>query len=219
MLQSSVQSMQTKTQNTTVKDTKAELKLIAENATLKEANKSLKKQVKELQSTLLAKEIKIEKLENKLFGLGDEKVGCSVVKKKPARRSEAKSESSVSLECSENSETCYDSASSSESLIATVSSSKKGKVRNTSSKSSATCVAAPDLRAEKKGGNAKRETGGRQNPTPESQINRIKDRKKKLIANACQTYNTNSKSSTGTKTVCILFLIRIYEYLVALYFC
>ena len=38
MLQSSVQSMQTKTQNTTVKDTKAELKLIAENATLKEEN-------------------------------------------------------------------------------------------------------------------------------------------------------------------------------------
>ena len=30
MLQSSVQSMQTKTKNTTVKDTKAELKLIAE---------------------------------------------------------------------------------------------------------------------------------------------------------------------------------------------
>ena len=73
----------------------------------------------------------------------------------------------------------------------------------------------------KKGGNAKRETKDRQNPSPdlESQINRIKDRKKKLIANACQTYNTNSKSSTGTKTVCILFLIRIYEYLVALYFC
>ena len=38
MLQSSVQSMQTKTQNTTVKDTKADLKLIAENATLKEEN-------------------------------------------------------------------------------------------------------------------------------------------------------------------------------------
>ena len=45
MLQSSVQSMQTKTKNTTVKDTKAELKLIAEIPTLKEENKSLKKQV------------------------------------------------------------------------------------------------------------------------------------------------------------------------------
>ena len=158
----------------------------------------------------------------KMFGMGDEKVCCSVVHKKPARRRsrrQAKSESSVSLECSETSESGYDSASSSESLIATVCSSKKGKVRNTSSKSSDTCVASPDLRAEKKGGNAKRETGDRQNPSPESQINRIKDRKKKLIANACQTYNTNSKSSTGTKTVCILFLIRIYEYLVALYFC
>ena len=62
MLQSSVQSMQTKTKNTTVKDTKAELKLIAENATLKEENKSLKKQVKELQATLLAKESKFEKV-------------------------------------------------------------------------------------------------------------------------------------------------------------
>jgi len=102
--------------------------LIAESATLKEENKSLKKQVKELQSTLLAKEIKIEKLENKLFGLGDEKVGCSVVKKKPARRrSEAKSESSVSLECSETSESGYDSASSSESSILIVSSPKKKK--------------------------------------------------------------------------------------------
>ena len=171
MLQSSVQSMQTKTKNTTVKDTKAELKLIAENATLKEENKSLKKQVTELQATLLAKETKIENLKKKclewvmkksaakIFGMGDEKVGCSVVHKKPARRRnrrQAKSESSVSLERSETSESGYDSASSSESLIATVCSSKKGKVRNTSSKSSDTCVASPDLRAEKKGGQCKK---------------------------------------------------------------
>ena len=95
----------------------------------------------------------------KMFGMGDEKVGCSVVHKKPARRRsrrQAKSESSVSLECSETSESGYDSASSSESLIATVCSSKKGKVRNTSSKSSDTCVASPDLRAEKKGGQRKK---------------------------------------------------------------
>ena len=88
MLQSSVQSMQTKAQNTTVKDTKAQLKLIAENATLKEENQSLKKQVKELQETLLANETKIENLKKKclqwvmtksaakMFGMGDEKVGC-----------------------------------------------------------------------------------------------------------------------------------------------
>ena len=71
--------MQTKTKNTTVKDTKAVLKLIAENATLKEENKSLKKQVKELQATLLSKETKIENLKRKMFGMGDEKVGCKNV--------------------------------------------------------------------------------------------------------------------------------------------
>ena len=151
VLQSSVQSLQTK-KNTTAKDSKAELKLTAENATLKEENKSLKKQVKELQATLLAKESKIEKLEKKVFGMGDEKVDCSVIHKKPARtrRREVKSESSVSLECSETSESGYDSASSSESSIATVSSSKKRKVRNTSSESFDTCVTSPDLRAKKK---------------------------------------------------------------------
>ena len=96
----------------------------------------------------------------------------AVLFKKASERREAKSESSVSLECSETSECGYDAASSSESLIETVASSKKGKVRNTSSKSSDTCVASPDLRAEKKrGGNAKREIGDRQNPSPESQIN------------------------------------------------
>ena len=107
----------------------------------------------------------------KMFGMGDEKVCCSVVHKKPARRRsrrQAKSESSVSLECSETSDSDYDSASSSESLVATICSSKKGKVRNTSSKSSDTCVDSPYLRAEKKGGNSKRETGERQNPSPES---------------------------------------------------
>ena len=84
----------------------------------------------------------------------------------------------LSLECSETSETCYDSASSSESLIATVSSSKKRKVRNTSSESCDTCVASPDLRAEKKG-NKKIENGDRQNTSPESQTNRKKDTKQK----------------------------------------
>ena len=101
----------------------------------------------------------------KMFGMGDEKVGCSVVHKNPARRRsrrQAKSESSVSLECSETSESGYDSASSSESLIATVCSSKKGKVRNTSSKSSDTCVASPDLRAEKKGGGQRKKRNRRQ---------------------------------------------------------
>ena len=102
--------------------------------------------------------------------MGEEKVVCSAVHQKPARRRrrrQAKSESSVSVECSETSETCYDSASSSESLIETVSSSKKGKVRNTSSESCDTFVASPDLTAEKKG-NTKRENGDRQNTSPES---------------------------------------------------
>ena len=77
-----------------------------------------------------------------------------------------------------NHETCHDSASSSELLIETVSSSKKGKVRNTSSESCDTCVASPDLRAEKKGQH-KRENGDRQNTSPESQTNRKKGTKEK----------------------------------------
>ena len=74
-----MQTIKKKKKKTTVKDSKAELKLIAENLTLKEENKSLKKQVKELQATLLAKETKIENLKKKMFGMGDEKVGCKNV--------------------------------------------------------------------------------------------------------------------------------------------
>ena len=163
----------------------------------------------------------MEKSAAKMFGMGDEKVDCSVVHKKPARRRsrrQAKSESSVSLECSETSESGYVSASQNHWLQLFV--HQKRERSGTPAQSPLTHVLLLLIwEQKKKGGNAKRETGDRQNPSPESQINRIKDRKKKLIANACQTYNTNSKSSTGTKTVCILFLIRIYEYLVALYFC
>ena len=69
--------------------------------------------------TLLAKESKIAKLEKRFLEWVMTKSTAVLFTKtfKPARtrRREVKSESSVSLECSETSESGYDSASSSES--------------------------------------------------------------------------------------------------------
>ena len=86
---------------------------------------------------------------------------------------------------------------------------KERKVRNTSSESSDTCVTSPDLRAKKK---EEKTTTQKEKPeTGKIQIQKVrqiqkKTKKKKLIAQTC---NISGKSSTGTKTVCIFFLIII----------